>query len=280
MIAHLTGELLGQSLLPKINGLTPGPNDLLDTPQGLLLAGSLQEDLWLGRLDVNGQFETLFLEDFAGLTDRFMDLHVNGDQIGALAIVGVENFDDEDVVYANRDDVHLFVYDHQLEQVHRTVLTSGEPRVALSGQSLSAIDNRWIIAGFKHHATDVFVYGVHGWAAAVEDDAVIWAMSTPGSVTSSSPRPHALFATVGTLGPNVVLGGRQSVDSTSQRWLLGINPMDGSMIWEQTGDENGVMLSDGFESYTRSTMSSDRTWFSGVSENSGVASQWLCNVGS
>src|SRR5690606_7783315 len=84
---------------------------LVDTDDGLWVSGVRDGDLWLAKLGDDGSLTTLVSQDHLGFGDAVVDIQRHGDTINALALVGVANHSDGDLIEFDTLDTWLLEYD-------------------------------------------------------------------------------------------------------------------------------------------------------------------------
>lgn len=250
------------------------PTDIVDANDGLLIGGSLEDDLWLAKLGDGGSLTTLVSQDHAGYRDGFIELRRFGNTTMALALVGVANHSDGDMIEFDTQDTWLIAYDQWGHEMHKTVLSSGDDKITLAGNAISAgPDGTWYVAGSKSSVSGVGL-GVRGWGAAVRDGEVLWTFESPGSVEPKG----SVFATYSGLavGPSeLIFAGRVGSTDGGRHWAMRLDAKTGEAVTELIGEP----VIGGHDNYMDADSTDDgRAWLVGNTHTPDGSEQWLCNV--
>lgn len=268
------GTIVSTSVLADAPGRA---NAMLQTEGGLVFAGSAATgDLWLARMATGvapGTLETLMLEDFAGLDDRFVALAQYGDTIGALGQVGTSSFGSADAggeVVASI----LVEFDAMGQELRRTVVSSPDPSVSFNAGDLAVSSNgTWIVAG-SQSTPAAPTTDTRAWATAVEDGLIRWMVLSPDTVMGPGGRPFGLFHAAAARD-SAMLVGRIGVPEGIGRLAMVVSVDDGSVTWEQLGPA----IDGAPDAYQRAaTLADGMGWFVGTTRHSDHVEQWLCSA--
>ncbi|PRP94049.1 hypothetical protein ENSA5_41610 [Enhygromyxa salina] len=247
--------------------------DMIDTEAGLLLAGGGGEDLWLGRVSVDGALETLMAEDHAGLWDVFRALERHEDSLGALATVGTVDNTDGDFVPLDTEATLLIEYDEQGSELRRTLLSGGD-ELTLQGYDLAVTkDGTWIVAGLRYPPHSVL--SVQAWAVAVREGEVLWTQETPDSTAIEAGARSGRYSGVAASDEVLLLGMVRLGSDGVARLGTRVDAADGSVLWREIGE----VIPDVSDRYTAATTTPDgRAWLLRTTDYADRVEQWLCGT--
>ena len=246
--------------------------DLADTDDGLWVSGARDGDLWLAKLGDDGSLTTLVSQDHLGFNDGVVEIQRQEDTIMALAVVGVANHSDGDLIEFDTEDTWLLEYDQQGNELRKTVLSSGDDRISTLGYNIAVgLDGTWYVAGTKigRGGNDL---GEIGWGAAVRDGEVLWSFETPGSIEPKN-RPFAIFYDVAVGLEHVMFVGSAQSTTDIRRWAMQLDATTGELVAELVGEPG----------YGDSYVDADSTmdglsWLVGNTHTLDRVEHWLCSV--
>ena len=248
---------------------------LVDTDDGLWLSGVRDADLWLAKLGDDGSLTTLVSQDHLGFDDAVVDIQRRGDTIMALALVGVANHSDGDLIEFDTLDTWLLEYDQQGNELRKTVLSSGDDRISTEGHSIAVgPDHTVYVAGTKIGLGGTGL-GHLGWGAAVRDGEVLWTFESPGSVEPLGS-PFADFYGVAVGLEHVMFVGDVRSTEGVPRWAMRLDPKTGEILAELIGEPVGAGNADRYVD-ADSTMDG-LAWLVGNTHTLDRVEHWLCSV--
>ena len=255
------------------------PYAMLDTPNGLLLAGdirpgstSARSDLWLGRLGADATIEVLMTEDHAGWEDSFLAIEQVGDTIGVLASVGLINRTDGDILMLTVEGTMFIEYDESLVETRRTLFADEDQLVSWSPHDIvGAPDGTWIIAGEQQNK-EALTEPRFAWAAGVRGGQLVWS-HTIESADVLEGFPHASLV-AGAVIEHAFLVGALETDVGTSQLTLRLDPQSGAII--ERADL--VVGGDGPNFTGLSTTTEDRGWFVGHATSDLEEALWLCSA--
>lgn len=260
--------------LPQDDPEIGTPWDLVDTDDGLLLGGIRQSDLWLAKLGDDGSLTTLVSRDHAGYRDDFYELRRDGTTIMALALVGVANHSDGDMIEFDTRDTWLIEYDQQGKELRQTVLSSGDDEITLAGNDIGVgPDGTRYVAGVKTGVSGLGL-GVLGWGAAVRDGEVLWTFESPGSVDPNGS-PFAAYYGLAVGAEHVMFAGHVGSTDGGRHWAMQLDAKTGELVAEEIGEP----VVGGHDNYMDADGTIDgRAWLVGNVHTPDASEQRLCNV--
>ncbi len=193
------------------------------------IAGKSRQNLWLGRLDREaGTVETLLLEDHAGFDDDVWAIASNEAEVAIAATVNTSPSLDGDSILDPTSDVLLIRFDHQGNEVGRSLSSAGE-RLALRAHALlDDGEGSWIVGGVQYDARDLL--GIEAAWIARLDPRPGWTWVDLG------PLGHgAAFGDLVMIERDVVFAGGAYGVMALQQWLARVGS-GGALVWQRSSE--------------------------------------------
>lgn len=199
----------------------------------LWVAGTFEQDLWLA-VRVDGNLETLLLEDHLGFEDTIGAMEVHGDRVLVAATLATDDGFDGDILLTPTAEIVVIAFDLDGNELEREAVDVGSLETPYAS-ALVGVDDRWVVAG--HAPPQQVLHRQQIWLTSAAQD---WAWN---SISVFGPQQGSMFqggADVGGLakvGSGFLLAGlsatypgpTNAVELTG--WLVEFDSA-GQMVWD------------------------------------------------